>query len=159
MNIQEFQNRGPLFLPEEFLVGRLEGWAIVESALGNLRKRATILARGSNDAATDTMTFVEDWKFDDRQTDTLSWRIRKSGDGSYVGHEPTVKDEAIGEQAGFAFRWRYTRDSPQGDGSSLTLNFDDWFYRVDENVCIVRGSAGRLGLPFLSVFVTYRRLE
>ena len=50
MNIQEFQNRGPLFLPEEFLVGRLEGWAIVESALGNLRKRATILARGSNDS-------------------------------------------------------------------------------------------------------------
>jgi hypothetical protein len=136
---------GHFILPEQFLVGRLEGWATVESALGNLRKRATIRAEGYLDAATDTIAFTEHWKFDDRQTDTLSWRIRKTGDGKYVGYEPTVKDEAIGEQAGFAFHWRYTRDSPQGDGSSVALNFDDWFYRIDESVCIVRGSALQIG--------------
>lgn len=36
-----------------------------------------------------------------------------------------------------------TRDTPQGDGKSTKLNFDDWFYAIDDRACIVRGSAGR----------------
>jgi hypothetical protein len=47
---------------------------------------------------------------------------------------------------------------PQADGKKTKLNFDDWFYRIDERVCIVRGSAGRAGLPFGTAHVTYRRI-
>ena len=119
---------------------------------------ATIRAQGSLDPSSETIEFVETWEFDDRQADTLSWRIRKIGKRKYVD-EATVKDEAIGEQAGCAVHWSYTRKSPQGSGSSVTLNFVEWFYRMDERVYVVRGSAGRLGLPFLSAYVTYRRLE
>ncbi len=158
MSMTAFEAKGPRLLPEEFLVGRLEGWGIIESALGNLQKRCTISAEGTLDATSGVVSFSEIWRFDDGHTDRIAWQIRKIGEGRYAGREPSVANEAEGEQAGFAFRWRYTRDTPQGDGSSLTLNFDDWFYRIDERVCIVRGSAGRLGLPFLSVFVTYRRL-
>ena len=66
--------------------------------------------------------------------------------------------EAIGEQAGCAFHWRYTRETPQADDSVLKLNFDDWFYRIDERGCIVRGTAGRAGIRFATAHVAYRKL-
>lgn len=41
---------------------------------------------------------------------------------------------------------------------SFKLNFDDWFYAIDDRACIVRGSASRAGIPFATAHVTYRKL-
>jgi hypothetical protein len=68
-------------------------------------------------------------------------------------------DIAKGEQAGCASHCEYTRDVPQADGSKARLNFDDWFFRIDERACIVRGSAGRVRLRFVTAHVTYRTLR
>lgn len=47
----------------------------------------------------------------------------------------------------------------QPAGRSGKLNFGDRFWWVDAHVMIARAAAGRLGLPFAVVQVTYRRLE
>ena len=104
------------------------------------------------------MTFTETYSFDDGHTDTLFWTIKKVGPGKYAGTEPRLDGQAAGEQAGCAYHWQYSRDTPQADGSSSKLNFDDWFYRIDEKACIVRGTAGRAGLPFATAHVTYRKI-
>ena len=91
---------------------------------------------------------------DDGRTDTLIWTIRKAADAKYTGREALID----GEQAGCAFHRKYTRDAPQADGEKTNLNFDDWFYRIDERTCIVRRSAGRAGLPFVTAHVTYRKV-
>jgi hypothetical protein len=158
MAIDDFKETKPLFLPETFFVGRLEGWAVLESLVGGLLKRASITAHGELDAATDTVVFTETYTFDDGHSDTLRWTIHKMAEGQYTGLENRLEGEAVGEQAGCAFHWKYTRDTPQGDGKSFKLNFDDWFYAIDDRACIVRGSAGRAGIPFAMAHVTYRRL-
>jgi len=157
MSIDDFTATRPLFLPETFLVGRLEGWAVLESLVGGLLKRATITGHGEFEASTQTVIFTETYIFDDGRSDTLRWTIRKIGEGKYSGLENRIVGEAAGEQAGCAFHWKYTRDTPQADGKTVRLNFDDWFYAIDENACIVRGSAGRAGLPFATAHVTYRK--
>jgi uncharacterized protein DUF3833 len=158
MGIEAFRGMKPEFLPEEFFIGKLEGWAVLESLVGGLQKRATISAVGEWDIATQTVAFTETYTFDDGHTDTLRWIIRKTGEGKYRGREPLLDGDADGEQAGCAFHWRYTRDTPQADGAKTKLNFDDWFYRIDDRACIVRGSAGRAGLPFATAHVTYRKI-
>ncbi|MFC0242780.1 DUF3833 family protein [Rhodopseudomonas telluris] len=159
MSIDDFKNTSPEFLPEEFFNGRLEGWGVLESLIGGLQKRATITAEGKWDAATQAVHFTETYRFDDGHVDTLQWTIRKLGPGKYSGTEPRLDGEASGEQAGCAFHWQYTRETPQKDGSTTKLNFDDWFYRIDATGCMVRGSAGRAGLPFATAHVTYRKLS
>ncbi|MFW2344929.1 MAG: hypothetical protein ACN4EU_06470 [Brevundimonas mediterranea] len=47
----------------------------------------------------------------------------------------------------------------QAHGSSNKLNFNDWFYRIDDWVVMVKGTAGRLGMPFGSAHVAYRHLD
>ncbi len=159
MAIAAFEGTTPPFLPEKFFVGRLEGWAVIESPIGGLLKRATITAHGELDAEADTVVLTESYTFDDGHSDTLRWTIHKTSEGQYRGHENRLEGEAVGEQAGCAFHWKYTRDTPQGDGGSYKLNFDDWFYAIDEFVCIVRGSAGRAGIPFATAHVTYRKFK
>lgn len=158
MSIEDFSQTGPAFLPEEFFVGKLKAWAIFESLTGGLQKRATIVAEGKLEGATNSIEFVETYTFDGGHTDTLRWTIRKSGPGKYSGTENRVEGNAEGEQAGCAFHWKYTRDVPQADGKFTRLNFDDWFYRIDERACMVRGTAGRAGLPLVTAHVTYVKL-
>ena len=43
-----------------------------------------------------------------------------------------------------------------GDGSEAG---DDWFYRIDNRACLVRGSEGGAGLPFAMAHVTYRKIR
>ena len=159
MGIEEFRNTTPPFLPEEFFSGKLEGWAVLESVVGGLQRRAIISAEGSWLAAEQQVHFVETYRFDDGHVDTLRWLIRRDGPGRYSGSEQSLAGDAEGEQAGCAFHWKYTRDTPQKDGGQVRLNFDDWFYRIDNNACIVRGSAGRAGIPFATAHVTYRKLR
>lgn len=158
MAIKDFEGTTPAFLPERFFDGRLEGWAVLESLLGGLQKRATITAEGRWSEAEQAVHFTETYRFDDGHQDTLKWTIRKLGDGKYSGDEARLDGTADGDQAGCAFHWRYTRGTPQPDGSSTKLNFDDWFYLIEDGACIVRGSAGRAGLPFATAHVTYRKI-
>lgn len=81
MAIDTFAGTTPLFLPEKFFVGRLEGWAVVESLVGGLMKRASISAHGELDADTDTVVFTETYTFDDGHSDTLRWTIHKMAEG------------------------------------------------------------------------------
>jgi Protein of unknown function (DUF3833) len=159
MAIEDFKDTVPAFLPEVFFVGRLEGWAVFENLVGGLQRRASIIATGTLDKRTGAVSMVETYEFDDGHSDTLNWIIRKLGAGKYSGFENRLDGEAEGDQAGCAFHWRYTRDTPHADGSSTKLNFDDWFYAIDGRACMVRGSAGRAGVPFGTAHVAYRKIQ
>lgn len=157
MKISDFRDTSPILRPEEMFAGELEGWAIIDGLLGGVQRRARISASGHWSPDDSLIRFSETWTFDDGQVDALNWSITLIEDGQYSGSEPTLEGEASGEQAGCAFHWTYTRNVPGKDSGSTKLNFDDWFFRIDERVMIVRGSAGRFGLPFASAYVTYRR--
>jgi hypothetical protein len=156
MKIEDFADTGPEFRPEAFFDGRLEGWGLLEGPTGTVQKRFAVTAEGV--AEGDVVRYRETWRFDDGHEDTLDWTIRALGDGRYSGVETRIDGEAEGKRAGCAFHWRYSRDTPQPDGSSMKLNFDDWFFRIDETGVVARGRAGRLGLPFATAHVTYRKI-
>ena len=80
--------------------------------MGGLQKRSRINAQGKWDPTAGAISFEETYRFDD----------------GFVGEEPRPDGKAEAEQAGCAFNWRYTRETPQPDSSSIELNFDDWFY-------------------------------
>ena len=147
MKIEDFADQAPAFRPEALFTRRLQGWGVMEGVTGGLQKRFTVQAEGHSDPGDGGLIrFSETWTFDDGHVDTLNWEIRPLGDDRYAGTEDRSEGEAEGRRAGCAFHWRYTRDTPQPDGESLKLNFDDWFFQIDEDVVIAKGVGGRLGL-------------
>lgn len=157
MDVADFADTRPELAPEQFLSGDLEGWGVLESPFGALKSRFTVKANG--EPVSGGVDFTETWTFDDGLVETLRWQIRTDGSKAYSGTEAKVEGEVKGERAGCAFHWKYTRETPQQGRDPVTLNFDDWFYLIDERTCIVRGSAGRLGVPFAVLHVTYRRVS
>lgn len=155
MSMKTYMGRPPQLLPEEYLSGKLEGWGVIAGPMGGLQSRYTIGAEGHYQRG--LLLFTETWTFDDGKKQTLNREIKKIADHQYEGTETKLVGQARGEQAGFVFHWEYTRDVP-GERGDTRLNFDDWFYRIDERVCIVRGTAGRAGLPFATAHVTYRKV-
>jgi uncharacterized protein DUF3833 len=122
MAIDDFRDTRPAFIPEEFFLGDLEGWAVFESLTGGLLRRASIKARGTLEPGTDTVLFIETYTFDDGHTDTLHWTIRKKREGQYSGLENRLIGEAAGEQSGCAFTGniRGTRLAPTAAPSVST---------------------------------------
>jgi hypothetical protein len=158
MDIADFAGTSPILLPEEYLAGKLEGWGLIERLTGGLQQRFTVRAHGEWDRAARILSFSETWTFDDGRKDTLNWRILADEQGQYSGEERSLDGRAEGQRSGCAFHWRYSRETPLGDGKSMLLNFNDWFFRIDEKVAMVRGSAGRAGIAFSILHATYRRL-
>ncbi len=71
MAIYAFAGTTPLFLPERFFVGQLEGWVVLENLVGGLlQKRAAMAGHGERDADTDALVFNETYTFDDGHNDT-----------------------------------------------------------------------------------------
>lgn len=155
MGIESFAGKTPEFLPEHVFAGDLDGWGVIESPLGHLQARFSVKASGTWDERAQTISFSETWTMDNGIVETLDWTIKKLGPHQYSGAERHLEGAATGEQAGCAFHWTYARATPRENGERVVLNFDDWFYAITEQALIVRGSAGRLGLPFAVAHVTY----
>jgi hypothetical protein len=157
MNLSDFAGREPLMLPERFFASELRGWGLEAGPLGGIGRRLQVTASGRFDEATQTLSLSETYRFDDGHVDRLDWRIRKRADGRYEALEPGLTEPAEGEATGIAFRLTYRRAVPQGDGSTTTLTFDDWFIQIDEATVMVRASIHKLGVPVGSMTVLYRR--
>ena len=74
------------------------------------------------------------------------WTIERQGDvfsGSATDGRP-----ALGEPYGNAFRFRYTMDLPVGD-TQHAVNFDDWFYAMDDQRIFNRSEIKKFGLTLL----------
>lgn len=157
MQINDFTGRSPEMVLERFFDGRAEGWGIVQSRFGKLERQFRVQADGVWDGAAQTLRLKETWTFDDGQVDRLEWSIRRLASGQYVGKEARLIGEARGEQAGNAFRWKYTRRVPMPDSDERKLDFDDWFWLQDENVLISRASMSRFGIEFATISLFYRK--
>ena len=88
---QAFAGSSPPFLPEHFFATSLEGWGIIETPFGGLRKRYTLQANGAWDGQQRPPCYSpRTWRFDDGRSETLDWRICKLRPGCYSG----VRSEA-----------------------------------------------------------------
>lgn len=158
MDLSDFAARQPVLEPERFFVGELQGWGLEAGPLGGIGRRLQVTATGRFDEATNTLSLVETYRFDDGHVDHLEWRIRKLADGRYEAREARLVEPGAGEASGSAFHLAYRRTVPQADGSTATLGFDDWFILIDDETLMVRASIHKLMVPFGSLTVLYRRL-
>lgn len=158
MKLDDFADREPRLILEEFVSGTLRGWGVTIGRLGGFQNRFTIDARGHFDATANVLTLKEDYFFDDGHSDTLSWTILKRSESRYEGRETLIDGVAEGDQAGSAFRWQYSRDVPQSDGSKIRFGFDDWFILHDEKHMSVHASLTKLGLEVATIDAFYERV-
>ncbi|NAX20063.1 DUF3833 domain-containing protein [Vibrio sp. V39_P1S14PM300] len=151
-DVGEYQQATPRFDLFEFFQGDLTAWGMIQDYSDKQTRRFEVQIQGQVDG--DTLTLVEDFVFDDGETDQRVWVIKRVGDKRYQGQADDIVGVASGEEMGNVLQWKYDFELPRGD-STVTVTFDDWLYRQDDkrafNVTKIRKlgfEVGRLTIFF-----------
>ncbi len=104
----------------------------------------------------DSFTVVEDFFFEDGETDRLTWRFRRTGPGSWTGRREDTVGEAKVSETGREVRLDYVADV-RSRGQVTRLGFSDVIYRRPDGVVINEAVVTRSGLPIGSVLFELRR--
>ncbi|MEM9145231.1 MAG: DUF3833 domain-containing protein [Pseudomonadota bacterium] len=153
-DLADFEGQGPELELERFLDGRLTAHGVFEDRFGNLRRSFVVDVHGDWDG--ETLTLTEDFVYEDGTTEQRIWRLRQTGPESWTGTAAGVIGPATGEEAGNAFNWRYTIDLQTPDGP-LRVSFDDWLWKLDDQVIVNRASVLKYGVEIGTLSIFFRR--
>ena len=103
-----------------------------------------------------TLTVVEDFAYDDGQTDRLTWVFREQGPGRWTGkREDTVGQAIVVEEAGL-IRLTYTADFKSPSGVNR-LGFRDILYAAPDGTIVNDAVVSKSGVAVASVRFVIRR--
>lgn len=143
----------PLTLVEAFQ-GRTIGKGLFRVPLTGLERRFTARLVGTRRG--ETLTVVEDFLFDDGETDRLTWRFRRTGPGTWSGQREDTVGSATVTENGREIRLEYTADV-RSKGEVTRLGFADVIYRRADGVVINEAVVSKAGIPIGSVLFELRR--
>jgi len=138
----DFAGREPAFVLEEYFQGRTVAYGVFDGRRGHLKRKFKVDILGTWDG--ETLTLEEDFVYDDGETDRRVWTFTKTGPNSYVGRAGDVIGEARIAAYGDAVNLKYVVDLKVGDGS-VRVRFDDWLYRLQDDVVINRAFVRKFG--------------
>ena len=153
MKPEDFAGNTPSLDLFHYFDGTTRAWGLFEDRFGKVRRQFRVEIQGRMENG--KLVLVEDFVYDDGETDRRTWRIRKDGD-RYLGTADDVVGEATGIVSGNALNWRYDMDLKVGDGS-WRVSFDDWMFLQPGDVLINRAKVSKFGLEIGSVSLFFIR--
>ncbi len=127
-DLNDYSDSKPAFNLFEYFDGNTKAWGMVQDYTQKQTRRFEVNIVGSVEGK--TLTLVEDFVFDDGETDQRTWVITRLEDGRYQGKADDIIGVATGKEIGNALQWQYDFQLEVND-SSITVFFDDWLFRQD----------------------------
>ncbi|WP_103333787.1 DUF3833 family protein [Pseudotabrizicola formosa] len=139
----------PVTLDAAF-VGRKRGKGLFRVWLTGDERRFDARLDGRLSRGGQRMTVVEDFVYDDGQTDRLTWVFDRNGPGRWTGRrEDTVGQATVIEENG-EVRLTYTADFKSNEGVTR-LGFADVIYLREDGVIVNDAVVSRAGIPVGSI--------
>jgi hypothetical protein len=155
MKPEEFTGREPRLLIEDYFAGHTKAWGIFQDRFGRLRRQFEVDIEGTWDG--ETLTLVEDFLYDDGETEQRVWLIKKMGEHAYEGRADGVIGVAKGLGYGNALNWTYRFALKVEDGT-WNVTFDDWLFLQPDGVLINRAEITKFGIELGTVTLVFRKL-
>lgn len=156
MKPEDFADREPRLKIEDYFAGKTRAWGIFQDRFGKLRRQFVVDIDGTWDG--ETLTLVEDFVYDDGETEQRIWKVRKTGEHSYEGRADGVIGVAKGVSYGNALNWRYKFALKVGD-STWDVAFDDWMFLQRDGIVINRASVTKFGFELGQLTITFQKEE
>ena len=151
MKPEDYKNTEPKIKIEEYFLGNVKAWGILQGRSGVIKRRFTAKMNGSFEG--ENFILNEDFSWDDGEKQTRQWIIKKIGEHNYEGTAADVVGIAKGSSYGSAFKFEYKLLIPY-EGKKIKVKFDDWIFKQDDEVAINRAILTKFGFKIgeLSVF-------
>ena len=159
MNLEDYKNNEPKLILEDFFSGKTVARGVFEDRFGNLKRQFRVQIDGQTDAG--RLTLDERFIYDDGETARRVWRIDNLGpDGlglfRYQGRAEDIDGMATGQIAGNVLSWSYDIVLSMS-GQQLQVRFDDFIYRLDQDIAINRAFVSKWGVEIGSVTLVFLR--
>ena len=157
MTSDDFTDKSPKFVLEEYFHGKTRAWGLFEDRFGNVRRQFVVDINGNWDGT--ILTLDEDFLFDDGEKDFRQWRIRKLEDGTYEGRADDVIGTAKGVASGNSLHWSYVLDLKRDSGSSIKVKLDDWMFLQSGGVLLNRARMSKFGIELGQITISFKRIK
>lgn len=156
MKIEDFAGNEPKFVLEDYFEGRSQATGIFYDRFGDIRRQFTVDIEVT--VEDDRLTLVEDFTYDDGETERRVWKLTRTGPDTYEGTAEGVVGIAKGKIAGNAFHWTYTFDLKMKD-RTLRVNFDDWMFLQPNGVVMNRATVTKWGFELGTAVISFEKLD
>lgn len=154
IQVTDYQDARPLFDAEQFFTGKLTAHGIVKDRSGKVIRlfNAELVAEWADGVG----TLAEKFVFDDGETQSRVWTLRKTGDGRYTGTAGDVVGEAQLRQSGNALFLVYVLRLPY-QGGEVDVRVDDRMYLITPDILINESDLSKLGFEVGSLTLVIMR--
>ncbi len=142
VRVTDYADKKPLFDVEQFFNGDLTAHGVVKDRGGKVIRHfnATIVATWVDGVG----TLVEDFVFDDGETQRRIWTLKPDGKGRYTGTAGDVVGVAKLQEGGNSVVLDYVLRLPY-NGSEVDVRVDDRMYLVSPDILINESSMSKFG--------------
>ena len=153
-NIDLYANDKPALDLPQYFNGTLDAYGVFTDRSGQVVKRFTVVMRCTWTG--DDGVLDEDFTYSDGSKQKRIWRLKKQGEGRFIGRADDVVGEATGQSRGNAFHWTYTLRLPV-DTSVYEVQFDDWMYLMTDKVMLNKATMSKFGVRLGEVTLSFTR--
>jgi hypothetical protein len=155
MKPEDFANKQPRFVIEDYFTGKTKAWGIFEDRFGNLRREFVVDITGTWDGK--QLILDERFVYSDGEKETRVWTIDKVDDNTYTGIAGGVVGTAQGKSFGNVLNWRYDFDL-KVDGDTWRVHFNDWMYLQPDGVMLNKAEVSKWGFHIGTVTLAFRQV-
>ncbi|WP_236954011.1 DUF3833 domain-containing protein [Marinobacter salinus] len=142
-SLEDYRNRAPALIPEQFFTGELSARGVVKDFTGEVIRTfdADITASWADDG---TGTLDEIFRFDDGEVQTRVWNLTPAEQG-YLATAGDVVEPGTMQWRGNAIHMNYVLQVAYGDGT-LNVRMDDWMYLITPDTLINQTTMSKWGI-------------
>lgn len=150
----DYQAEKPAMDFRGYFSGPVQAHGMFTDRSGRVVKRFTVSMQGRWSG--DRGVLEEDFTYSNGEKERRVWQLKDLGGGRFEGRAADIVGVAEGEQSGNAIRFRYTMRVPV-DGKPIEFQFDDWMYRLDDQVVLNRAAMSKFGIHLGDVTLSFRK--
>ena len=152
MKPEDFKNKEPRLIIEEYLSGNVKAWGVLQNRSGKVTRQFKADLNGKWDGSQLVLDEVFNWTDGEKQT--RQWTILKINEHNYEGTASDVVGKAKGYSYGPAFKFEYVLLVPV-KGREMKITFDDWIFKQDDRVAINRATMTKFGIKVAELTVVF----
>ncbi len=152
MKPEDFKNKEPKLIIEEYLSGNVKAWGVLQNRSGKVIRQFSADLDGKWDG--NKLILDEKFNWDDGEIQNRQWQIIKLDENNYEGTAGDVFGKAKGYSYGSAFKFEYVLLVPV-KGKEIKISFDDWIFKQDDRVAINRATMTKFGFKVAELTVVF----
>ncbi|KAB7884950.1 DUF3833 domain-containing protein [Poseidonibacter ostreae] len=152
MQIEDFTNKGPEFIPQEYFNGKLTAYGMVKDRSGKIIKTFKGDLVGSWDK-NGVGTLDEKFVYDNGEKQTRVWTLTPTGDKTFIGTAGDIVGEAEMIANGNTVMIDYTMRVPYND-STIDINVKDWLHLQEDGVILNHTKMKKFGFTVGELVIT-----